>query len=201
MTPAYSAHCGSLGASAHECSCSSKARCWHTPLRTRRRRVGCGQPDDCFRGAMRHSPGRRASVLAFVQAGAWTGPPCAPASAPTGGGLVGQSRNSLLCAMSIRAHPRQEAPMRTFVTAAVALAAVSALSAAPTMARGSALKDCGKLKVSGGFGGRLPAGVPTVASLCCCKFTAAQVPGGGQSMRRSPPRSLPRESAVRVRRT
>ncbi len=50
--------------------------------------------------------------------------------------------------------------MRTFVTAAVALAAVSALSAAPTMARGSALKDCGKLKVSGGFGGRLPAGVP-----------------------------------------
>lgn len=50
--------------------------------------------------------------------------------------------------------------MRKFVTAAVALAAVSALSAAPTMASGSALKDCGKLKVFGGFGGPLPAGVP-----------------------------------------
>jgi hypothetical protein len=33
-----------------------------------------------------------------------------------------------------------------------------------------------------------------VASLSCCNFAAAQVPGGGQSMRRSPPRG----SSVRV---
>jgi hypothetical protein len=28
-----------------------------------------------------------------------------------------------------------------------------------------------------------------VASLCCCKFAAAQAPGGGQSMRLSPPQA------------
>ena len=39
-------------------------------------------------------------------------------------------------------------------------------------------------------------GSAMVASLCCCKFAAAQVPGGGQSMRRSPPR----RSLVRCRR-
>jgi hypothetical protein len=50
--------------------------------------------------------------------------------------------------------------MRNFVIAAVALAAGSVLSVDPAVASASALKDCGKLSVVGGFGGRLPKGVP-----------------------------------------
>jgi hypothetical protein len=54
----------------------------------------------------------------------------------------------------------EEAPMRRFSVAAVTLAAVSALSIAPSAAGARALKDCGKLTVVSGFGGGLPKGVP-----------------------------------------
>jgi hypothetical protein len=50
--------------------------------------------------------------------------------------------------------------MRTFVTAAAALVAVSVLSVDPMVASAASLKDCGKLSVSAGFGGPLPKGVP-----------------------------------------
>jgi len=51
--------------------------------------------------------------------------------------------------------------MRKLLTVAVALAAVWSVSVAPASASSPALKDCGKLKVQGGFGGPLPRGVPS----------------------------------------
>lgn len=51
--------------------------------------------------------------------------------------------------------------MRKLLIVAVVLTAVSSLSVAPAIAGSAALKDCGKLRVSGGFGGPLPKGVPS----------------------------------------
>ncbi len=50
--------------------------------------------------------------------------------------------------------------MRRFSFAALAFAALSALSVLPPAADAAPLKDCGKLTVVSGFGGGLPKGVP-----------------------------------------